>query len=196
MEMLSILMLNANRHKNATSVTVVVEKPIRASASANTIKATESGFLLSNFETSHPDTGRLIMELMGIKRRMVPSSASLYAKLIFMVGIRDVHVEKQKPERKKKIPSAALCFDFNSIPAAKFLTISFDVMKRWGRSYFGKLRSFKVYSSQSKYSSFSSSSSFCFFMPLFLKALFNSDTSCFRSFAIFFFTASVSYMTR
>src|SRR5258706_8533101 len=53
--------------------------------------------------------GKPISELRGMKMRMVPNSASLKPKNVFMVGMREAQVEKQKPERKKKRFRKARC---------------------------------------------------------------------------------------
>jgi hypothetical protein len=45
--------------------------------------------------------GSPIKELIGIAKRMVPSSASFKLKKSFMVGIRDAHDAKQMPDKKK-----------------------------------------------------------------------------------------------
>jgi hypothetical protein len=46
---------------------------------------------------------------------MVPNSASLYPKNVLIVGIREAHEEKQKPERKKKILRKRRCLSLSSM---------------------------------------------------------------------------------
>lgn len=77
--------------------------------------ATTNGTLLSNFETSHPEMGNPIIDVMGIAKRMVPNSASFKLKKVFIVGILEAHVEKQIPERKKYTLKAIRCLDRVSI---------------------------------------------------------------------------------
>ena len=60
-----------------------------------------NGTLLSNLETNHPEIGKPINELIGIVKRIVPSSASLRLKKALMVGMREAHVAKQIPDKKK-----------------------------------------------------------------------------------------------
>jgi hypothetical protein len=52
-----------------------------------------------------------------MNRRIVPNSASLYPNVVLMVGIRDAQLEKQNPERKKRILRKNRCLCFRSIPA-------------------------------------------------------------------------------
>ena len=94
---------------------VVVAKPIKESEMASIIKAAVIGTRLSYRDTSQPDIGKPTNELMGIKSRMVPSSASLYPKVVLMVGIREAQVEKQTPDRKKNTLRNTRClfFDFH-----------------------------------------------------------------------------------
>ena len=88
---------------------------MRANEKEKNTNATTRGTLLSNFETSHPEMGNPIMEVMGIAKRIVPSSASFKLKKVFIVGILEAQVEKQIPERKKYILKAIRCFDRVSI---------------------------------------------------------------------------------
>ncbi|NJB70274.1 hypothetical protein GGR42_000736 [Saonia flava] len=81
----------------------------------NKIKEKNNGFLLSNFETSQPDMGSPIIELMGIAKRTLPNSASLKPKKDLIVGILEAQVEKQNPERKKKMLNAVRCLTLISI---------------------------------------------------------------------------------
>lgn len=106
-------MLKEKRQIDSTSMTVFVEKPINESDIPSNMNATVIGLRLSYFEMSHPDKGRPRRELIGIHNNIVPSSASLYPKSVFMVGILDAHVEKQTPERKKNTlrKNRSLSFD-------------------------------------------------------------------------------------
>ena len=102
-EILRIRILKANTQIEAISVKSVVANPIDKSDNARMMNATDIGFLLSKRATNHPDTGRPMRELMGINNNMVPSCASLYPKNVLIVGILEAQVEKQIPERKKKM---------------------------------------------------------------------------------------------
>ena len=84
-----------------TSKKGVSAKPINANASVKNIMATIKGLRLSNFETSHPEIGNPISELMGIDNNTVPNCASLKLKKSFIVGIREAQVAKHKPDKKK-----------------------------------------------------------------------------------------------
>jgi hypothetical protein len=89
--------------------------PIPQSAMERTQKAAVRGRRLSYLETSHPETGRPIIELIGMNKRMAPSSASLNPKAVLMVGILEAQLEKQNPEKKKNAPKNIRCLFFNSI---------------------------------------------------------------------------------
>jgi hypothetical protein len=102
-------MLNENRNKANTNVKGVVARPIKERQREFSTNATVRGTLVSNLDTSHPDKGSPIKELMGMVRRMVPSSASFRCKASLMVGIRDAQLEKLKPERKKYMLSEIRC---------------------------------------------------------------------------------------
>jgi hypothetical protein len=52
---------------------------------------------------------------MGMNKRIVPSSASLYPKNVFIVGILDAHEEKQNPETKKNTLRKKRCLSFRSM---------------------------------------------------------------------------------
>jgi hypothetical protein len=89
--------------------------PIKVNDKATAVNPTVIGILLSYLETSHPDSGRPINELMGMQSKMVPSSASLNANDSLMVGIREAHVEKHTPERKKNMLRKIRCLFFASM---------------------------------------------------------------------------------
>lgn len=84
-----------------TNIKGVVAYPIKTSEKEKNTNDTTSGTLLSNFETNQPEMGNPIIEVIGMTKSMVPSSASLKLKNVFIVGIREAQVEKQIPERKK-----------------------------------------------------------------------------------------------
>ena len=77
------------------------ELPIKLSANEKNKKATNKGTLLLNLETSHPEMGRPIRELIGMVNNRLPNSASFSPKLVLIVGILEAQEEKPKPERKK-----------------------------------------------------------------------------------------------
>ena len=58
------------------NVKILVEKPIETKDIVNKTNEIYKGILLSNFETSHPEIGSPINELIGIAKSMLPSSAS------------------------------------------------------------------------------------------------------------------------
>ena len=76
-EMLSTRMLKENRQSEAMRAKFVVAKPIDKMASDSATKANDMGIRLSYRATSQPEIGSPINELIGINKRMVPSSASL-----------------------------------------------------------------------------------------------------------------------
>ena len=92
---------NENTQSDAMSKTLLLAKPTDVSAPARKMKPTTRGLRLSYRDTSHPETGKPINELIGMKSNTVPSCASLKSKNVLMVGIRDAHEEKQNPDRKK-----------------------------------------------------------------------------------------------
>src|SRR5688572_26313940 len=112
MEILRTRMLKANTHSEVIRTKPVVANPIDKSARASTTNANDMGILLSYRATSQPETGRPIKELRGINKRIVPNSASLYPKNVFMVGILEAQVEKQTPETKKKMLKKMRCLFF------------------------------------------------------------------------------------
>lgn len=88
---------------------VEVAKPINASDTDSKINAAVIGIRLSYRDTSQPDMGNPIKELIGMARRSVPNCASLYPNAVLIVGIREVQVEKHTPERKKKRLNTIRC---------------------------------------------------------------------------------------
>src|SRR4030066_1898891 len=84
----------------ATSKKGVSAKPINVSDSVKNIIATISGLRLSNFDTSQPEIGNPISELIGIESNTVPNCASLKLKKSFIVGIREAQVAKHNPDKK------------------------------------------------------------------------------------------------
>jgi len=119
-----IRILNENKQIAAISMTVEVEKPINVKAKANEENAVIIGPRLLNLDTNQPEMGKPIKELMGINNKSVPNSASLNWKLILMVGMREAHVEKQTPERKKNTLKKIRCFILVSI-CQKFQELNF-----------------------------------------------------------------------
>lgn len=112
---LMILMLNEKRHMEGISKAVVLAKPIMESANARKINAAVTGTLLSYRDTSQPEIGSPTKELIGMKRRIVPNSASLYPKVVLIVGILEAHVAKQTPAIKKNTLKKNLCLFFSSM---------------------------------------------------------------------------------
>lgn len=110
-----IRMLNAKTHTAVTSRKVEVAKPIMLNAMARETKPVIIGPRVLNRPTSQLEMGSPTIELMGMKSRMVPNSASLKLKFVLIVGIREAHVEKQKPERKKKALKKMRCLDLDII---------------------------------------------------------------------------------
>ena len=88
--------LSATTSKNGVSA-----KPINVNASVKNSIATIKGLRLSNFETSQPEIGNPISELMGIDSNTVPNCASLKLKKSLIVGIREAQVAKHNPDKKK-----------------------------------------------------------------------------------------------
>ena len=93
----------------------VSANPIDKIAKANTINANDMGTRLSYRATNHPDMGRPISELIGMNKRIVPSSASLNPKKLFIVGILEAQLEKQIPERKKNTLRKIRCLLLESM---------------------------------------------------------------------------------
>jgi hypothetical protein len=113
MEMLNI---RIQKESSATEITrnpIFSEKPIKVRASEKNKKATNKGTRLLNLETSQPEMGRPMRELMGMVSSRLPNSASFRPKLVLMVGILEAQDEKPKPERKKYILRAMRCFSFS-----------------------------------------------------------------------------------
>ena len=105
-------MLNAKRQIAAIRAKVVVANPIKVSEIASEIKPNVIGMRLSNLATNQPEIGNPTNELMGMQSKSVPNSASLNPNVVLMVGIREAHVEKQMPERKKKTLKKNRCLFF------------------------------------------------------------------------------------
>ncbi len=124
-------MLKANRHCAAVSAKTVVHKLIEESAMTNMHNAMDSGIRLSNLDTNQPDMGTPMKELTGMKSRIVPNSASLRLKVVLIVGMRDAHVEKQMPDKKKNTLKKKRCLFFNSIYTRTIRTQISDVMPKY-----------------------------------------------------------------
>jgi|SRR5687767_9956406 hypothetical protein len=93
---------NANEKKQIekTNMGVLTLNPISMTEMPNIQKAAASGILLSYLDTNQPERGNPIIELIGMNRRIVPSSASVNPNVVLMVGIRDAQLAKANPERK------------------------------------------------------------------------------------------------
>ena len=76
---------------------------------AKTRKETNKGLRLLNLETSQPEIGSPIIELIGMASSKLPNSASLKSKFVLIDGIREAHEAKQNPIKKKKILKDILC---------------------------------------------------------------------------------------
>jgi len=100
-EIYKIRELKEYRLSEATSKNGVSAKPINVNANVKNSIATINGNRLSNFETSQPEIGNPISELIGIDNNTVPNCASLKSKKSFIVGIRDAQVAKHNPDKKK-----------------------------------------------------------------------------------------------
>ena len=99
--MLRIRIQNAKTQTAGIKRYKLSETPITINAIEKKRNATCRGILLSKRDTNHPEMGRPINELTGIASSKLPSSASFRLKIVLMVGMREAHVEKQNPERKK-----------------------------------------------------------------------------------------------
>ena len=113
--MLRIRMQKENTQIAPTKRNILLEKPIERSATEKITNEIRSGKRLSKRDTSQPEIGRPIKELMGIANSKFPSSASFKSNCVLIVGIREAHVEKQIPERKKYILNEIRCFCLASI---------------------------------------------------------------------------------
>lgn len=100
-EIFKIRELKEYKQSATTSKNGVSAKPINIRASVKNSIAAIKGTRLSNLETSQPEIGNPISELMGIDSNMVPNCASLKLKKSLMVGIREAQVAKHKPNKKK-----------------------------------------------------------------------------------------------
>jgi hypothetical protein len=94
------------------------------------MKAAVIGLRLSYFEISQPESGSPKSELIGMHSNIVPSSASLKPKSVFIVGILDAHVEKQTPERKKNTLRKIRSFSFDSVATPPGYPSDTNVVRR------------------------------------------------------------------
>ena len=116
-----------------TSSSRLVAYPIPSKEIANTTKEANKGFRLLNFETSQPEMGSPINELIGMASNRFPNSASLKSKLDLIDGIRDAQDAKQNPSKKKNMLNANRCFEpefMTQIYVGKYLTY-FTVFNKW-----------------------------------------------------------------
>jgi len=112
MEMLKMRVLKENKNKAITRLMVDCAKPIKERLTAFRKKARVNGIRVSNRETSHPEIGKPIMELMGMVRRTEPNSASFKSRAALMVGMREAQLAKLNPERKKNMLRKMRCLTF------------------------------------------------------------------------------------
>lgn len=101
------------------SMVVFCARPMSERHTPCTKKPMPIGIRLSNRVMSQPDMGRPSKELMGMVNKIEPISASLKPKLVFIVGILDAQLEKQKPERKKNRLKKKRCLFLMSISHIK-----------------------------------------------------------------------------
>jgi hypothetical protein len=101
---------NAKRNTDKTNSSNRVERPIPIRPIRKKMNPTFKGCRLSNFDTNQPENGNPSNELIGRIKRKLPRVASSIAKVAFKVGILDAHVEKQNPDKKKKMLSAIRFF--------------------------------------------------------------------------------------
>ena len=123
-----------------TSSSRLVAYPIPSKEMANTTKEINKGLRLLNFDTSHPDIGSPINELIGMTSNKFPNSASLKSKLDLIDGIRDAQDAKQNPSKKKNMLSANRCFEpefMTQIYLGKYLTY-FTVFNKWSQQSLSK----------------------------------------------------------
>ena len=98
---LSIRIQNENINTAITSINKEFERPMSANATFSSINDTIKGFLLSNFATNQPESGKPNNELIGNVNNTFPNSASFKLNKSLMVGILAAQVAKQKPESRK-----------------------------------------------------------------------------------------------
>ena len=82
------------------------EIPIPRRAAEKRKNPKNKRYRLSNLETNQAEIGKPTSELIGKIKRKLPNSASFIWNEDLIDGIRDAQVEKLKPHKKKKIPSA------------------------------------------------------------------------------------------
>jgi len=99
--MLSNLIQKENTQIAEINKKGVVAYPIKINEIEKNKKEIIIGILLLNLEITHPEIGRPIIELIGIAKSMVPSSASLKLKNVLIVGILEAQVAKHNPAKKK-----------------------------------------------------------------------------------------------
>src|SRR5690606_35995701 len=137
-----ILEWNAKRHIPTPRIKTEEAMPITTSDNASMNREAIKGPLLLYRETSHPETGRPASELNGISRSRLPSWASFNPKAVLIVGIREVHAAKQKPERKKYTPMKMRCRILVSMGHKNRILFSMGLKHMSGtRKYFSIARS-------------------------------------------------------
>lgn len=98
---LPIRVQNANRDTAMTSSTKEFALPIKYNENTMIKKEINNGMRLLNFDTSHPENGSPMRELIGITSNKFPNSASLKSKFDLMEGILEAQVAKPNPNKKK-----------------------------------------------------------------------------------------------
>jgi len=126
-------MLKDNKATAMTRCMTSVANPTITSDSTKHIKEMNRGILLLNLDTSHPEMGSPIIELIGMASSRLPSSASLKLKLDLIEGILAAQEAKQNPSKKKKILKEIRCAD------AFFIC---SVYCRKYPTYFGNIKRF------------------------------------------------------
>ena len=79
-EILSIRKAKEKKQIEKISMGVLTLNPIKRTESPSMQNAAANGILLSYFDTNQPDSGNPAIELIGIKSKIVPNSASLKPK--------------------------------------------------------------------------------------------------------------------
>ena len=100
-EILPIRVQKANRDTAITSSTKELAIPIKYKENTIIMNEINNGIRLLNFETSHPEIGSPMSELIGITNNKFPNSASLKSKFDLIEGIREAQVAKPNPNKKK-----------------------------------------------------------------------------------------------
>ena len=100
-EILPIRVQKANRDTAMTNSAKELALPIRYKENTMIMNEINKGMRLLNFETSHPEIGSPMRELIGITSNKFPNSASLKSKFDLIEGILEAQVAKPNPNKKK-----------------------------------------------------------------------------------------------